>query len=173
MGKTVKPTWCPVLILKFPQHFTSNRSFVLQHRAPEGTASTKPTKSKGVRGPKAMFRVNATSKRLKMNNKAGIERKKSTAQPWNVSLDSEDEDNTKPMSCNEKIQLSLDINKLPGDKLSKTINTMQNREISVRDSNPDKTWRHWNLLRYVNSRTTFHRACMKNLFLSLQITNLC
>ena len=37
-----------------------------------------------------------------------------------------------------QIQLSLDIKKLPGDKLGKIINTIQNGEISVRDSNPDK-----------------------------------
>ena len=40
---------------------------------------------------------------------------------------------------NEKMQLSLDINKLPGDKLGKIINIIQNREISVRISNADKT----------------------------------
>ena len=42
------------------------------------------------------------------------------------------------MSYNENIRLSLDINKLPGDKLGKIISIIQNREISVRDSNPDK-----------------------------------
>lgn len=31
-----------------------------------------------------------------------------------MAFDSEDEDNAKPMSYDEKRQLSLDINKLPG-----------------------------------------------------------
>ena len=85
-----------------------------------------------------MSRVNATSKRLKVNNKVLVDRKKSTAQPPHVSFDSDDEDNTKPMSYNEKIQLSLDINKLPGIKFGKKINIIQIREISVRDSKPDE-----------------------------------
>jgi hypothetical protein len=34
--------------------------------------------------------------------------------PPPIQFDSEDEDNAKPMSYDEKRQLSLDINKLPG-----------------------------------------------------------
>lgn len=67
-----------------------------------------------MRGPKPTPGVNATSKRQKVNNKAGVGRKKSTAQPPPVPFDSEDEDNARPMSYDEKRQLSLDINKLPG-----------------------------------------------------------
>ena len=40
--------------------------------------------------------------------------KKKPAPPPAVAFDSEDEDNAKPMSYDEKRQLSLDINKLPG-----------------------------------------------------------
>ena len=66
------------------QHSTSNTSFVLQHPTPEpeGTPSTKPTKSKGLRGhKKPISSANATSKRLKVINKVTVERKKSIAQP--------------------------------------------------------------------------------------------
>ncbi|CAH0747512.1 unnamed protein product [Diatraea saccharalis] len=52
--------------------------------------------------------------------------------------DSEDEDIAKPMSYDEKRQLSLDINKLPGDKLGKVVHIIQSREPSLRDSNPDE-----------------------------------
>ncbi|XP_028169621.1 bromodomain-containing protein 3 [Ostrinia furnacalis] len=52
--------------------------------------------------------------------------------------DSEDEDVAKPMSYDEKRQLSLDINKLPGDKLGKVVHIIQSREPSLRDSNPDE-----------------------------------
>lgn len=54
------------------------------------------------------------------------------------AFDSEDEDNAKPMSYDEKRQLSLDINKLPGDKLGKVVHIIQSREPSLRDSNPDE-----------------------------------
>lgn len=52
--------------------------------------------------------------------------------------DSEDEDNARPMSYDEKRQLSLDINKLPGDKLGRVVHIIQSREPSLRDSNPDE-----------------------------------
>lgn len=54
------------------------------------------------------------------------------------AFDSEDEDNAKPMSYDEKRQLSLDINKLPGDKLGRVVHIIQSREPSLRDSNPDE-----------------------------------
>ena len=42
--------------------------------------------------------------------------KKKQAQQQQAAFDSEDEDMAKPMSYDEKRQLSLDINKLPGKK---------------------------------------------------------
>ncbi|XP_067894142.1 bromodomain-containing protein 3-like [Heterodontus francisci] len=54
-----------------------------------------------------------------------------------VLRDSEDDD-AKPMSYDEKRQLSLDINKLPGDKLGRVVHLIQSREPSLRDSNPDE-----------------------------------
>jgi len=53
-------------------------------------------------------------------------------------IDSEDELKTTPMTYDEKRQLSLDINKLPGDKLGKVVQIIQHREPSLRDSNPDE-----------------------------------
>ncbi|KAJ6635487.1 Bromodomain-containing protein 4 [Pseudolycoriella hygida] len=53
-------------------------------------------------------------------------------------FDSEEEDTAKPMSYDEKRQLSLDINKLPGDKLGRVVHIIQSREPSLRDSNPDE-----------------------------------
>ncbi|XP_040144918.2 bromodomain testis-specific protein isoform X1 [Ictidomys tridecemlineatus] len=53
-------------------------------------------------------------------------------------LKSEDEDNAKPMNYDEKRQLSLDINKLPGDKLGRVVHIIQSREPSLRNSNPDE-----------------------------------
>lgn len=51
-------------------------------------------------------------------------------------FDSED-DNT-PMSYDEKRQLSLDINRLPSDKLGHVVSIIQTREPSYKDSNPDE-----------------------------------
>ncbi|XP_054272014.1 bromodomain-containing protein 3-like isoform X3 [Macrosteles quadrilineatus] len=80
--------------------------------------------------------ANAQSKRPKANSRSTNSKKKNA-----VSLstfDSEDEDNAKPMSYDEKRQLSLDINKLPGDKLGRVVHIIQSREPSLRDSNPDE-----------------------------------
>ncbi|PAA84200.1 hypothetical protein BOX15_Mlig006432g3 [Macrostomum lignano] len=45
---------------------------------------------------------------------------------------------SRPMSYEEKRQLSLDINKLPGDRLGRVVQIIQQREPSLRDSNPDE-----------------------------------
>lgn len=42
------------------------------------------------------------------------------------------------MSYDEKRQLSLDINKLPGDKLGRVVHIIQSREPSLKNSNPDE-----------------------------------
>ncbi|KAG7460317.1 hypothetical protein MATL_G00219910 [Megalops atlanticus] len=44
----------------------------------------------------------------------------------------------KPMSYEEKRQLSLDINKLPGEKLGRVVHIIQSREPSLKNSNPDE-----------------------------------
>ncbi|XP_061604240.1 bromodomain-containing protein 4 isoform X2 [Phyllopteryx taeniolatus] len=47
-------------------------------------------------------------------------------------------DKCKPMTYEEKRQLSLDINKLPGDKLGRVVHIIQSREPSLKNSNPDE-----------------------------------
>uniref|UniRef100_A0ACB8F426 Uncharacterized protein n=1 Tax=Sphaerodactylus townsendi TaxID=933632 RepID=A0ACB8F426_9SAUR len=54
------------------------------------------------------------------------------------AYNSEDEDNAKPMNYDEKRQLSLDINKLPGEKLGRVVYIIQSREPSLQHSNPDE-----------------------------------
>ncbi|ELT92995.1 hypothetical protein CAPTEDRAFT_169335 [Capitella teleta] len=66
----------------------------------------------------------------------GASRKKSL--PPIPGYNSDEEDNAKPMSYDEKRQLSLDINKLPGDKLGRVVHIIQSREPSLKDSNPDE-----------------------------------
>lgn len=61
--------------------------------------------------------------------------KKSQQQEELAGLKSEDEDTAKPMTYDEKRQLSLDINKLPGEKLGRVVYIIQSREPSLRHSN--------------------------------------
>lgn len=49
-----------------------------------------------------------------------------------------EESSSLPMSYDEKRQLSLDINRLPGEKLGRVVHIIQSREPSLRDSNPDE-----------------------------------
>ena len=53
-------------------------------------------------------------------------------------MDTDDESKVVPMTYDEKRQLSLDINKLPGDKLGRVVQIIQQREPALRDSNPDE-----------------------------------
>ena len=54
------------------------------------------------------------------------------------AFDTDDESKVVPMTYDEKRQLSLDINKLPGDKLGRVVQIIQQREPALRDSNPDE-----------------------------------
>lgn len=77
------------------------------------------------------------------DGKVGESGKPRKTKPKKTSLkgavaDSDDELKTTPMTYDEKRQLSLDINKLPGDKLGKVVQIIQHREPSLRDSNPDE-----------------------------------
>uniref|UniRef100_A0A2K6GBE2 Bromodomain-containing protein 2 n=1 Tax=Propithecus coquereli TaxID=379532 RepID=A0A2K6GBE2_PROCO len=53
-----------------------------------------------------------------------------------MGYDSEEEEESRPMSYDEKRQLSLDINKLPGEKLGRVVHRIQAREPSLCDPNP-------------------------------------
>ncbi|CAL7946911.1 unnamed protein product [Xylocopa violacea] len=108
----------------------------MSHHLP--TAANAKQKGKG-RGPGKAATTNTANKRPKANSRsAGTKKKNPNSQPAPITFDSEDEDNAKPMSYDEKRQLSLDINKLPGDKLGRVVHIIQSREPSLRDSNPDE-----------------------------------
>ncbi|KAM9263859.1 bromodomain-containing protein 2 isoform 2-T2 [Morus bassanus] len=63
---------------------------------------------------------------------------KAALPPPAALYDSEEEEESKPMTYDEKRQLSLDINKLPGEKLGRVVHIIQSREPSLRDSNPEE-----------------------------------
>jgi len=55
------------------------------------------------------------------------------------NVDTEDDKNMHvPMSYEEKRKLSLDINRLSGDKLGRIVHIIQSREPDLRDTNPDE-----------------------------------
>ncbi|XP_069842400.1 bromodomain-containing protein 3 isoform X2 [Dendropsophus ebraccatus] len=64
--------------------------------------------------------------------------KKGGKQPPSATYDSDEEEEGLPMTYDEKRQLSLDINRLPGEKLGRVVHIIQSREPSLRDSNPDE-----------------------------------
>ncbi|XP_072199112.1 bromodomain testis-specific protein [Excalfactoria chinensis] len=76
-------------------------------------------------------------KKSKKKHSSKIQSKKVIQQVL-LAHKSEDDDGAKPMNYDEKRQLSLDINKLPGDKLGKVVHIIQSREPSLRNSNPDE-----------------------------------
>lgn len=74
-------------------------------------AQAKPNKSKAL-GRTPAGKANLAGKRPKPNSRSNSSKKKNAI--VTSDFNSEDEDNAKPMSYDEKRQLSLDINKLPG-----------------------------------------------------------
>nr|XP_019573869.1 PREDICTED: bromodomain-containing protein 3 [Rhinolophus sinicus] len=79
----------------------------------------------------------APAKKASSTTAAGRQPKKGGKQA-SASYDSEEEEEGLPMSYDEKRQLSLDINRLPGEKLGRVVHIIQSREPSLRDSNPDE-----------------------------------
>ncbi|XP_062961343.1 bromodomain testis-specific protein isoform X3 [Cynocephalus volans] len=76
-------------------------------------------------------------KQMKLKEKSKSNQPKKRKQQL-LALKFEDDDNAKPMNYDEKRKLSLDINKLPGDKLGRVVHIIQSREPSLRNSNPDE-----------------------------------
>jgi len=82
---------------------------------------------------------NKRKHKTKDGTKGGkLKSKKNSVKGALAPIDSDDELKSTPMTYDEKRQLSLDINKLPGDKLGKVVQIIQHREPSLRDSNPDE-----------------------------------
>ncbi|NXO64899.1 BRDT protein, partial [Phainopepla nitens] len=103
-------------------------------------AESKKIKNKAKAEIKSLIQKKKNLKYMKKSKKKlslNIQSKK-TMQQILLAHKSEDEDGAKPMNYDEKRQLSLDINKLPGDKLGKVVHIIQSREPALRNSNPDE-----------------------------------
>uniref|UniRef100_A0A672T3D9 Bromodomain-containing protein 3-like n=1 Tax=Sinocyclocheilus grahami TaxID=75366 RepID=A0A672T3D9_SINGR len=86
--------------------------------------------------PNKQTRQKKTSAR-KPNSTSTTRQPKKGGKPGSANYES-DEEESLPMSYDEKRQLSLDINRLPGEKLGRVVHIIQSREPSLRDSNPDE-----------------------------------
>ncbi|XP_076436656.1 bromodomain-containing protein 2-like isoform X2 [Babylonia areolata] len=111
---------------------------------PHGAAASVPTAGPITETPKPKKNKKQKSPGSKRSRGPGRASKRRTSSASNQPaailppFDSDDEDSVKPMTYDEKRQLSLDINKLPGDKLGRVVHIIQTREASLRNSNPDE-----------------------------------
>merc|ERR1719445_2301689 len=87
---------------------------------------------------KILVEESIRSRNKKRHKKGDGKGKKLSKKKTTGIIDSDDELKSSPMTYDEKRQLCLDINKLPGDKLGKVVQIIQHREPSLRDSNPDE-----------------------------------
>ncbi|XP_040601087.1 bromodomain-containing protein 3 isoform X1 [Mesocricetus auratus] len=99
--------------------------------------SEEEKKAKATPPAKQAQQKKAPTKKANSTTTASRQLKKGGKQA-SASYDSEEEEEGLPMSYDEKRQLSLDINRLPGEKLGRVVHIIQSREPSLRDSNPDE-----------------------------------
>ncbi|XP_012726449.2 bromodomain-containing protein 4 isoform X2 [Fundulus heteroclitus] len=109
----------------------------IQDAAPVAPLSKK---TKTVNSNKEMVTKKKTSKKdgLKSNNPPSLQLVPSLEDNLGSTGPSVPGEKCKPMTYEEKRQLSLDINKLPGDKLGRVVHIIQSREPSLKNSNPDE-----------------------------------
>ncbi|NWH43402.1 BRDT protein, partial [Fregata magnificens] len=116
------------------------RAYLPRLKKKKGKAKREKSKNKEKAKIKSLIQKKKNLKHKKKSKKKlslNIQSKKTMQQVLSAHK-SEDEDGAKPMNYDEKRQLSLDINKLPGDKLGKVVYIIQTREPSLRNSNPDE-----------------------------------
>ncbi|KAL0978981.1 hypothetical protein UPYG_G00178840 [Umbra pygmaea] len=94
-------------------------------KKPKATPQAKPANQK-----KAPVR--------KPNSTVAATRQPKKGSKVSAPVNESEEEPSLPMSYDEKRQLSLDINRLPGEKLGRVVHIIQSREPSLRDSNPDE-----------------------------------
>ncbi|XP_062853383.1 bromodomain testis-specific protein isoform X1 [Trichomycterus rosablanca] len=77
--------------------------------------------------------------------------------------ESEEEESPLPMSYEEKRRLSLDINKLPGEKLGKVVNIIKSREPTLRDTDPEEIEIDFEILKPSTLRAleSFVQTCLR------------
>lgn len=112
---------------------SSNSIALLEHAGGSGKGKIKGAQKRGV-APKV---GGQPVKRIRTNSKSN-QKAPATSKVTPAEYDSEEEANEVAMSYDEKLQLSLELNLLAGDKLGKVVQIIQQREPSLRESKPDE-----------------------------------
>ncbi|XP_061624845.1 bromodomain-containing protein 3-like isoform X4 [Phyllopteryx taeniolatus] len=119
-------------------------------KADKAAAKAKPDDDKkpkaAAQQPKTANQKKAPARKANSTVTAARQAKKGAKAAGGASANGDDgggggggeESSSLPMSYDEKRQLSLDINRLPGEKLGRVVHIIQSREPSLRDSNPDE-----------------------------------
>ncbi|KAM8744263.1 bromodomain-containing protein 3-like isoform 3-T7 [Acanthopagrus schlegelii] len=91
-------------------------------------------------------------------------------QPWKRTKKWDSDDESLPMTYDEKQQLSLDINRLPGMKLGRVVHIIQSLEPSTCDSNPDEVEIDFEILKPSTLRALEHyvKSCLYKKFKKFQ-----
>ncbi|KAM9338031.1 bromodomain-containing protein 3-like isoform 2-T2 [Symphorus nematophorus] len=96
--------------------------------------------------------------------------KSSSRRPWKRSKDWDSDDESLAMTYDEKHQLSLDINRLPGMKLGRVVHIIQTLEPSMCDTNPDEIEIDFEILKPSTLRELeqYVRSCLYKKFKKFQ-----
>jgi len=104
----------------------------------ESSSQESPVKATNSKAEKKKADTKAGSTPKKKSASERSKKSKIAAKKGELPEDTDDEENIKAMTYDEKRQLSLDINKLPGDKLGKVVHIIQSKEPSLKGNNPDE-----------------------------------
>ncbi|XP_056606006.1 bromodomain testis-specific protein isoform X1 [Triplophysa dalaica] len=107
------------------------------------TPLLKPKKKEKSKKKRKKERESSKRKGEEIKKQVKIQKRSSSSKPsgrnkQSKPFDSEEEKTVLPMSYEEKRRLSLDINKLPGDKLGKVVSIIKAREPMLRDTDPEE-----------------------------------
>ncbi|CAF0868296.1 unnamed protein product [Adineta steineri] len=116
-------------------NMSSNDAYIFGDISP-----TKPTKPKTTAPKNNINKGVEAARRGPAAGGTGVKRtpKKAAAAPAASGFDFQSEENSKPMTYDEKRQLSVDINNLPSEKLGPVVEIIYKREPSLRDSSRDE-----------------------------------
>ncbi|CAF1407075.1 unnamed protein product [Rotaria sp. Silwood1] len=131
---------------------TSNTSITPNGTSQFNNAPVDPYNSGDISPPKQMKATKNTANKTNVNKgteqarrgpaagSTGVKRapKKNTTTPASSMFDIQSEENSRPMTYDEKRQLSIDINNLPSEKLGPVVEIIYKREPSLRDSSRDE-----------------------------------
>ncbi|NXW52323.1 BRDT protein, partial [Nyctiprogne leucopyga] len=144
---------------------TLSRAYLPRLKKKKGKAKREKTKNKEKDKINSLIQKKKNLKHKKISKKKlplNIQSKKIMQQVL-LAHKSEEEVGAKPMNYDEKRQLSLDINKLPGDKLGKVVRMIQSREPALRNSNPNEVEIDFEILKATTLRELqkYVATCLK------------